>query len=187
MAWNLAALFTMFVFARAVWSCLGRAQSEPAGEPSEAFFRPALSPMLIFPLLVTFNGMCPYLGLKTESAFAMYANLRTEGSVNNHLFMPRLKLAGYQDDLVELVGSSDMELRQEARDGYGWTYFELRRKLSRVRNNSFWVTFKRNGVEQTLRYATQKDDPAFGPLPWYERRLLYFRDVQLAGPQKCGH
>jgi hypothetical protein len=190
-AWNLFALFNVFAFARAVWIC----RTQKSGRSSffsgarEPFFRPAVSWMLVFPLAVVFNGLCPYLGLKTESAFAMYANLRTEGARNNHLFMPRVNLAGYQDDLVEIVGSSDDQLLDLKREGYGWTYFEFRRKLSRVRSAKFWVTFKRNGgPEQTLRYATDRDDPAFAPLPWYERRLLFFRDVQLGdSPQLCGH
>jgi hypothetical protein len=186
-AWSVAALFTIFAFARAVWICR-RPQFAAVIDGRESFFRPALSPMLVFPLIVAFNGFCPYLGLKTEGSFAMYANLRTEGTVNNHLFMPRLPLAGYQDDLVEIVDSSDPELRRLTRDGECWTYFELRRKLGRVRSDKFWVTFKRNGVEQTLRYATQKSDPAFTRLPWYERRFMFFRDVQLgSSPQHCGH
>jgi hypothetical protein len=188
-AWNLAALFMIYAFARAVWVCRVREPVAPFVPPAaEPFFRPALSPLLVFPLLVTFNGLCPYLGLKTESAFAMYANLRTEGSVNNHLFMPRVPLAGYQDDLVEIVGSSDKQLRDLPRNGSAWTYYEFRRKLARVRHETFWVTYKRNGVERTLRYGEHKSDSAFAPLPWYERRLLYFRDVQLgSSPQHCGH
>ena len=101
-----------------------------------------------------------------------------------------MNLANYQDDLVEIVGSSDGELRKLKREGQGLTWFEFRRnKLSRVRNEKFWVTFKRNGAEQTLRYSTDKNGPAFAPLPWYQRRLLYFRNVQVepSSPQHCGH
>jgi hypothetical protein len=188
-AWNLFALFNLFAFGRAVCICRKGHTAAFFMRESEPLFRPAVSLLLVFPLLVLFNGLCPYLSLKTESAFAMYANLRTEGNRNNHLFMPRFKLAGYQDDLVEIVGSSDDQLLDLKREGYGWTYFELRRKLSRVRSAKFWVTFKRNGgPEQTLRYITDSGNPAFAPLPWYERRLLFFRDVQLGdSPQQCGH
>ncbi len=191
LTWYVAALFNIYAFARAVWICRGP-QSRPAEDAavSEPLFRPAFTtPLLLLPILVTFNGFCPYLGLKTESAFAMYANLRTEGSRNNHLFMPRINLANYQDDLVEIVDSNDRGLRSLKRRGYGWTWFEFRRnKLSRVKSEQFWVTFKRNGVERTLRYAEHKNDPAFAPVPWIERELLYFRDVQAdASPQHCGH
>ncbi|HEV2292214.1 MAG TPA: hypothetical protein VGR35_00065 [Tepidisphaeraceae bacterium] len=191
LAWNLIALFNIYAFARAVWLSRGRqARSADHGRVFEPFFRPAFTtPLLVFPLLVVFNGFCPYLGLKTESAFAMYANLRTEGARNNHLFMPRIDLANYQNDLVEFVDSSDGQLRTLKRLGYGWTWFEFRRnKLSRQKSDKFWVTFRRNGQEHTLRYAEHKHDPAFAPLPWYQRRLLYFRDVQIdPGPQHCGH
>ncbi len=191
LAWNVIALFTIYAFARAVWSRRGRQERPAVDEPRLPFFRPALvTPLLVFPMLVVFNGFCPYLGLKTESAFAMYANLRTEGTRNNHLFMPRINLANYQDDLVEIVGSSDRDLQTLRREGQGLTWFEFRRnKLSRVRSDKFWATFKRNGLEQTLRYAEQKGDPAFAPVPWYQRRLLYFREVQVepTSPQHCGH
>ena len=186
--WTLAALFNIFAFARAVWRCRGPKESPVPSQASEPFFRPALSPLLVFPLLVTFNGLCPYLGLKTESAFAMYSNLRTEGTVNNHLFMPRVNLANYQDDLVDVIDSSDGQLRNLRRDGYQWTYLEFRRRLSRIRSDKFWVTYKRNGVEHTLRRATDKTNEAFTPLPWLERELLFFRAVQLGDtPQRCGH
>jgi hypothetical protein len=191
LAWNLLALFNIYAFARAVWVCRRTRQRGSNEQPSTPFFAPAFSTLLlVFPMLVAFNGFCPYLGLKTESAFAMYANLRTEGARNNHLFMPRLNPGNYQDDLVQFVDSSDRELKKLKRDGYGLTWFEFRRnKLSRVKSDQFWVTFKRNGVAQTLRYAEHKTDPAFAPVPWYQRRLLYFRDVQVdpSSPQHCGH
>ena len=191
LVWNLLALFNIYAFARAVWISRRPREGATNEEPSAPFFRPAFStPLLVFPLLVVFNGFCPYLGLKTESAFAMYANLRTEGTRNNHLFMPRVNLGHYQDDLVEFVDSSDRGLKNLKREGYGLTWFEFRRnKLSRVKSDKFWVTFKRNGAEQTLRYAEHKNDPAFAPVPWYQRRLLYFRDVQVepSSPQHCGH
>jgi hypothetical protein len=193
LTWNLLALFNIYAFARAVRICRGgpeRRRRTHEGNRIEPLFRPAFTtPLLVFPLLVTFNGFCPYLGLKTESAFAMYANLRTEGSRNNHLFMPRLNLANYQDDLVEIVDTNDRQLRRLKRQGYGLTWFEFRRsKLSRVKSDKFFVTYKRNGVETTLRYAEHKNDPAFGPVSWLEKKLLYFRDVQLeTSPQHCGH
>ena len=38
--------------------------------------RPAF---LVFPLLVLLNGLSPYFGLKTQTAFSMFSNLRPEG------------------------------------------------------------------------------------------------------------
>ena len=65
--------------------------------------RLALAPaLLIFPVLVLFHGFSPYLGLRTVPAFSMYSNLRTEGGLTNHWFMPSraLRVAGFQEDLV---------------------------------------------------------------------------------------
>ncbi len=191
LAWMLLALFNMYAFGRAMWICRRpESRRDDQANDAEPLFRPAFTtPLLIFPLLVGFNGFCPYLGLKTESAFAMYANLRTEGWRNNHLFMPRIDLANYQADLVEIVDSNDRGLRKLKRQGNGWTWFEFRRnKLSKIKSEKFYVTYRRNGVETTLRYAEHKNDPAFGPVSWVEKRLLYFRDVQVAAsPQQCGH
>lgn len=199
-AWNLLAITNIVVFAIAVSRRRAAAGQTPASAPAagvtaaraghaEPFFRPALTPLIVLPLLVTLNGFCPYLGLKTEASFAMYANIRTEGQGNNHLFMPRINVLGnYQDDIVEIVASSDRSLRNLQRDGYAMTYFEFRRRLSRQRNEKFWVTFRRNGVERTLRRATDKDDPTFQPHSWIALKLLTFRNVQVGvTPQRCSH
>ena len=72
--------------------------------------RPAF--MWIPVLVMVFNGMCQYIGLKTEFSFTMYSNLRTEAGWNNHLFMPSwLKIAGYQEDVVEILDTTTMLLR----------------------------------------------------------------------------
>ena len=46
----------------------------------------------------------------------MFSNIRTEGTGNNHLFVPRLRLFGYQDDLVEILESNDRQLQQYVSD-----------------------------------------------------------------------
>jgi hypothetical protein len=48
-------------------------------------------------ILVVFNGLNPYLGLKTEGTFSMFSNLRTELNSTNHLFIPiSLQIFDYQ-------------------------------------------------------------------------------------------
>jgi hypothetical protein len=39
--------------------------------------------------LVVFNGLNPYLGLKTEGTFSMFSNLKTELNSTNHIFVPK--------------------------------------------------------------------------------------------------
>ena len=57
----------------------------------------------MFPALLVANGFLPYLGAKTETSFAMYSNLRTEGGQTNHWLMPAsLQIWDYQRDLVKI-------------------------------------------------------------------------------------
>jgi hypothetical protein len=68
------------------------------------------------PLLVVLDGVCPYIGLKTDSSFAMFSNLRTERGFANHLLIPHAAQPfGFQRDLVRIVESSDSMLARSAR------------------------------------------------------------------------
>jgi NADH:ubiquinone oxidoreductase subunit 6 (subunit J) len=60
--------------------------------------------LLLIPALLFANGLMPYLGLKTETSFAMYSNLRTEGGYSNHWLMPAsLQVWDYQRDLSQFT------------------------------------------------------------------------------------
>jgi hypothetical protein len=133
--------------------------------PQEGFaalFRPRWSWQWLAPLLLLFNGMNPYLGLKTASAFNMFTNLRTEGGQTNHLFMSqRLKLAHYQDDLVEIIRTDHPALkRYEPQSGRMITYFEFQR-LASAEKRDFFVEYRRNGKPARLRVQNGvSNDPA---------------------------
>lgn len=165
------------------WLSLERSRAETQG-----FFwkhaRQAPRVAWVLTVLLVFNGLCPYLGLKTGSAFAMYSNLHTEDGICNHLIMPcrAIRIAHFQDDLVEIIDSSQADLRDASTHPWWWTYFELRRTLAElVRDEApggtFFVRYRRGGVERVLRYPEQARDEAFTPPPWLERKLLHFRPV----------
>lgn len=146
-------------------------------------------PLWILPLLVVLNGACPYLDLKTTTAFSMFSNLRTEDGHNNHLFLPRLPLFGYQDDLVEVREANDPRLAGLARSGDLLPWFEFRRIASTTRPGTV-IRCRRNGEELVLR----RDDPspesreAFTPHPWWMAKLLVFRPIRPFGePMTCRH
>jgi hypothetical protein len=63
-------------------------RDEPRPLPPARELMRAPAALAPFPLLVFLNGLCPYVGAKTETAFAMYSNLRTEGGSTNHLLVP---------------------------------------------------------------------------------------------------
>lgn len=56
----------------------------------------SFSSLYVFVLLVFLNGLSPYLGIKTRTAWQMYSNLWLSETESNHLILPRsLDLFGY--------------------------------------------------------------------------------------------
>ena len=147
--------------------------------------RPAFSfrpwPVLLVPLLTVLNGCSPYLGLKTETAFAMYSNLRTEGGQSNHLLVPAgVQLFGFQQDLIEIKDSSSGFLASLARRKLMLPFFEVRALLQQHPTTS--LTYERHTGSSTSPSAQLRQ-----PIPWPLRKLLYFRPVASSGQQPCFH
>ena len=89
--------------------------------------------LALAPMLVVLDGVCPYLGLKTDGSFAMFSNLRTEGGFANHLVIPPgPQPFGFQSDLVRVVRSSDPLLARSARAHELIPFFTLRARRSAV-------------------------------------------------------
>lgn len=141
-------------------------------------------------LLILLNGASPYLGLKTETSFAMFSNLRTEGRGTNHLLVTReARLTEHQDDLVTIERSSDAELERLSDHGYRLTWFEFRSYLSRkaqAGDGPISVGYVRRGERRFVADATA--DPELSqPDQWLARKLLYFRPVPVAESTPCHH
>jgi hypothetical protein len=130
--------------------------------------------------LILLNGVAPYFGLKTEAAFSMYSNLRTEGPHWNHLVLPAwLKVAPYQDDLVSIHASSEPALRQYGERGDRLVGVEFERIVGRLcqdRGRAVAVEYTRGGERRAAPDACgSRPDPdrAGG----WASRLLVFRPV----------
>ena len=135
-------------------------------------------------VLALFNGLCPYLGMKTKASFTMFSNLGTENGVSNHLFIPPLYLAGFQNDLVEPLSSFDPLLQRYLQDGKLITWFELVNLTNRNRMMS--LRYIHRGREFNVKRA--KDVPELvKPPPWWQRKLLDFRPVDKDGRARCDH
>lgn len=147
------------------------------------FPRPAV--LALAPALLVANGLTPYVGLKTESSFAMFSNLRTEGGQWNHLVLsPAARVAGYQDDLVRVLDSSDPELRRLARRGALVPFFEFRVRVGTRPDAS--VTYERAG--HVYRVAHIADAPELARPTRLQRTFLRFRTVDPPGQgQRCRH
>ncbi|MGH9383174.1 MAG: hypothetical protein ACRD2N_02630 [Vicinamibacterales bacterium] len=148
---------------------------------------------LVFPIITLVNGASPYLGLKTRSCFAMFSNLRTElrweGDRSNHFLVPSsIKIAGFQEDLVWVVESSDPRLAEIAKNEEFCTFFEFRRHISEAAQKgirNIRVTYVRHGVQRSLSNA--ETDPELSRRhPFLLRKLLTFSDVS-DGRQRSRH
>src|SRR5262249_33196526 len=143
----------------------------------------------VVPALVALNGLSPYLGLKTETSFSMFSNLRTEGKQPNHLFMPGwLKLTSLQDDLVEVTASNNQVLQDYAKSQLLLPYFEFRRVCSEI-SGDFWVDYRRNDIPIHFERANiASTDPALvDPPPWLLTKFLTFRPVDPSPHMRCSH
>ena len=153
----------------------------PKTTPERGLFSPVPGFLLLMPLLTILNGTSPYLGLKTETAFAMYSNLRTEGERSNHLLVPQaVQLFDFQQNLVEIKDSSSGFLKNLAQRRLLLPFFEVRAFLNSHPNTT--LTYLRHAPP-----GAPPDDQLRQPIPWPLRKLLYFRPVALGGPQPCSH
>ena len=172
----------------AIAACFWREFVRAFRTTAAATLTPRWRPLWGIPLLVVYNGLCPYLGLKTETSWAMYSNLRTEVRTN-HVFMPGwLKMASYQDDVVEIVETTLPRLQRYQREGLLLTFFEFQRICSNEAGD-FSVTYGRNG---SLRFLESESGVSSDPLVttssgWPASALLLFRPVDATGPMKCRH
>lgn len=185
LVWIFWSLVMMGVYFRGIVSA--SAPTVPTGSTGS---RPA-SPGLLWGMvgMVFLNGMNPYVGLKTETSFTMYSNLRTEGGGTNHLFMPSfLRIAGFQEDLVEVLDSSNPRLRVFAGGNYLLTYFEFRRLASGIEGD-FTVTYLRNGDRRSFvrKEGFVSDPELVQPHPLLLAKLLYFRPVRKSNDGTCPH
>ncbi len=134
----------------------------------------------LLPFMVLLNGASPYLGLKTETSFSMFSNLRTEAGEENHLLLPRLDWFDLQDDVVEIGASNVPDLAPFAATGERVVWFEVRRALDRRRDESLRVTYRREGPWIEASSAE--------PIPLLLDRALVFRPLPPAGaPPTCRH
>ena len=172
---------------------LVKTRSQPLNWPNQ----PVWTPTWIVCLFIMWNGINPWIGLKTQTSFSMFSNLFVEGD-SNHLFLKRIDLFPYQVDMIELVESEPdilavppqpRSIRYWANPGHIVPSFELRRLLSETKGN-VRVTYLWNGELHAAKRENGVATPPdlFEPLPWYLYKFLWFRrHVSLSGPMHCTH
>ncbi len=144
--------------------------------------------LMLLILLITFNGICPYIGLKTETSFSMFSNLRTEGSKTNHFFIPtKYHLTNWQEDLVE-IEDSNLPVLQKYKQGNNLiTFIEFRRIVSNAKGD-IYVKYLRKGKKQLLivRNGISNQLEATEQLPFLIKKFVRFRPID-KGLCLCKH
>lgn len=150
-------------------------------------FKPSVLWLLVFPVIVFLNGLCPYLGLKTESSYAMFSNLRTEGGISNHFFVPAsVQIFDYQKDLVEIVSSSEAKINLKAERNELLVYFQFRELVHYYQPKK--VEYIRNGKRFKFDSdSASVDDELLRSVPILEKKFLKFRTINKFEPQPCTH
>lgn len=156
--------------------------------PADYKLRQKWGVLWIFPLITFLNGCAPYLGLKTETSWAMYSNLRTEIHPNHLIVPPAFKVFGFQDDLVDILETTDSRLQRYAVPEVALTYFEFRRICSSI-TEDFEVSYIRGGQEKRLTVASgaSSDPELTRHHPWLLEKLLRFRPVDTGAHSTCRH
>jgi len=174
--WDVYGAALIVAFAAHMWRT-----RHAVGRPTARLFAMPAQALLVLPLAVFLNGVMPYLGLKTETSWAMFSNLRTEGDRSNHWLIPASsQVFDFQRELVQVTSSSDGSLQWVAKRHQLVPYFEVRRRPAAS------VSYVRDGVE--VRFARVSDDPRFsGEIPLALRKLLWFRPIDPDEHERCRH
>lgn len=150
-----------------------------------SFFRLSWSPLLLIAALTFFNGLTPYIGLKTATNFAMFSNLRVEGADTNHLFLPSTyQISDRQADTVTLLDTNHPYLQNYIEWNERITYFELSRFLYENSHEDIEVAFLRRGDEYRISLREHPPEEWLDS-GWLARKMMLFRGVPIEGPTPC--
>lgn len=157
-------------------------RQRPVAAPA-GYLRPHHILFVVVPILVVFNGLTPYLEIKTGYAWNMYANLQMVDGASNHLIVRRsLPLTDEQKDPVRIIDTNDAELDRYAERDYGLTWRQLRTYLAR--HPSTRITYERGGEVVALQHASDRPE-LVKPVPAWREKLQLFRAIDLEEPVRC--
>jgi len=133
-----------------------------------------------------FNCWMPYLGLKSAQTVNMFANIRLEGNVSNHLIMKDApKPFTYLADVVTIDDAhGDPKLSKYDPDRFGIVYYQL---LSHMSDNpDAIISYTRDGVTYPdMTAARLKDDIDKNLHSAWFRKWFHFKPVDLRRPEPC--
>lgn len=143
---------------------------------------------VVITILFFVNCSLPYLGLKSAQTVNMFANIRIEGGVSNHLiFSSPNHYFAYLSDIVEIKniqGGTNPGLAMQ--NNYAEVYYDV---LAALDNDpTLKITFVRDGVlyENQSTQDLQEDIDTILHPPWV-RKWFHFQPVYLEVPEKCNN
>lgn len=148
-----------------------------------AVLRSGWIPALV--ILFYLNGFSPYLGMKTAQSFNMFANLRLEGEVSNHLIFSTPP-GGYLDDVVAIDESRGVGwFTYIQNEGLQLVYYDFLNHMERAGPGSS-VTYTLNGVRYESRTYEDLIDEFDRVLhPRWVRKWFHFIPVDPSTPKPC--
>lgn len=130
---------------------------------------------IIVGILFFANCAMPYLGLKTAQSVNMFANLRLEAGVSNHLiFSAARRPFGYLDEVVTLKESGQHRVYY---DVLAWLRRHPDRSVSFVKDGQLYE----NATAQTLAHDIERL-----LMPDWVNKWFHFQPVDLKQPEACG-
>lgn len=134
------------------------------------------------------NCWMPYLGLKSSQAVNMFANLRLEGGVSNHLVMKnKPRPFFYLEDIVTIEDANDAaKLKYFQQDDVGMIYYDLLTHLDE--KPAAVVSYSRGGVRYVNMTAEKLASDIDTKLhsKWF-RKWFHFDEVDLERPELCSN
>jgi predicted DCC family thiol-disulfide oxidoreductase YuxK len=162
-------------------------RSDTPGEGGLRFFLSGLAALNAVSLLFVLNCAAPFLGLKTAQAMNMFANLRLEGGVSNHLvFRAPPGPFGYLADLVTVSaaeGSPYLE-RAAGNEDQALVFYHFLSVLDAAPDAR--VSYTRDGVlhsDQLARDILAAEGEMLHTA--WMRKFFHFRPVRLSQPTPC--
>ena len=139
---------------------------------------------LLIIFLVIFNGLTPFLGIKTRTGFNMYSNLRIEPAFSNHLIVKGSPdLGGFLSDTAIVGGDAEAMYCNGVL--YGQTQypiFEILRASTKCPKDAFEFEYK--GIKYVSN-SNEAGDLVSQKTSWLSRKLLTFKPMGLKAETEC--
>jgi len=146
--------------------------------PGARFFLPNKEhrTLMLLPMLVILNGSSPYLGLKTETSFAMFSNLRTIGGLSNHLLVGAgVQIFDYQKIYWQADASGEPI-------GEPVLHYQVRQFVEQNPNK-----FKSARLVQHDGQSLINANALGGSPSYLEKKFFLFQSLQLGPTVSCSH